>query len=275
MLRRLLSVGLLALVVLGTAQAGRAQIAVKGSDTLGDKMVPQLIEAFQAAGNDVEFAVEAEGSSSAFKALLDGSAMVGMSSRPIKDSEKEALAAAGLEVEEHVAAVDMIAVIVNKDNPLVSLSVGNLKKVFTCEELTWKKIGDEENVEIRVYTRNESSGTFKVFQSLGMDGADYGEGVMKMEGNSQIAEGVAADKGGIGYVGLSYANATGVRALKVAGVAATPEQASEYPLSRKLFYYTIRGKVSPEAEKFLEWAMTSEAAAKIIADVGFIPAPKR
>ena len=247
-------------------------IGVKGSDTLGDKMVPKLVEAYLAAGNSTEFAIEAEGSSSAFKALMDGSAMIGMSSRPIKDSEREQLSAAGMEVVEHVAAVDMIAVVVNKSNPLESLSLANLKKVFTSEEQTWKAIGDDTNVEIKVYTRNESSGTFKVFQQLAMEGDDYGQSVMKMEGNSQIAEGVAADAGGIGYVGLSYADAEGVRSIKIEGVPATPENANDYPLSRKLYYYTIEGKVSPECQKFLDWAMTSEEAAKIIAEVGFIPA---
>ena len=72
----------------GTAED---KIVIKGSDTLGAKMVPQLVEAYKAAGNDVNFEIAAEGSSTAFSSLLGGSADIGMSSRDIKDSEVESV----------------------------------------------------------------------------------------------------------------------------------------------------------------------------------------
>ena len=77
-------------------------------------MVPQLKEAYVAAGNNVDFEIAAEGSSAAFSNLLAGVADIGMSSRDVKDSERDSFTAKGQELKEYVAAWDMIAVIVNE-----------------------------------------------------------------------------------------------------------------------------------------------------------------
>ncbi|TWT88027.1 substrate-binding domain-containing protein [Neorhodopirellula pilleata] len=114
-------------------------ITMKGSDTLGDEMVPKLVEAYQKSGSSATFKVEALGSSDAFTALLDGSAEIGMSSRPIKDSEKQKLADAGMMVQEHVAGVDMIAVIVNEKNDANNIPLDGVKMIFTGQVETWKR----------------------------------------------------------------------------------------------------------------------------------------
>ena len=245
-------------------------VVFKGSDTLGDKMVPQLIDAYKTDCNCKFLSqVHASGSSDAFTALLDGSAEIGMSSRPIKDSEKSSLAAAGLEVEEHVAAVDMIAVIVNEANSAENVTLDAIGKIFTSAVANWKTV--DGGAAVKPYSRNETSGTFKVFQELALGGADYGKTVTKLEGNDQIAERVAAESGAVGYVGLSYARTPGVRALKIDGVAPEATNASTYPLARKLYYYTIKGKLSADGSKFIAWSTTKPAAAEVINKLGFIP----
>lgn len=243
-------------------------ITLKGSDTLGDEMVPKLAEAYKKAGKSVNFDIEAEGSSSAFKALASGSAEIGMSSRPIKESEMKSLAASGLQVVEHVAGIDMIAVIVNEKNSTKSIPLAGVKQIFTGQAGTWKQLPGQPVV--KAFTRDETSGTFKVFQQIAMDNEDYGKATIKTSGNGEIAEKVAATPGGVGYVGLSYANAPGVRAIPVDEVLPEPANAKTYPLSRNLYYYTIEGKLSPDATDFMTWSMTSPDAAKIIAAVGFI-----
>lgn len=255
--------------IVALSNSGVAQtITFRGSDTLGDKMVPELAKAYEAAGNAANFDIVASGSSEAFKALAAGEAEIGMSSRPIKDSEKDSLAKAGLNVVEHVAGVDMIAVIVNPANSADDISVDAVGKIFTSAVQTWKTA---DGAPIKAYTRNESSGTFKVFQELAMGGADYGATTTKLEGNGDIAKLVASSPGGVGYVGLSYANAPGVKALKVGGVVPDPANSATYPLSRKLYYYTIEGRLSPEGKKFIAWATSDKTAGKIITNVGFIP----
>lgn len=259
-----------ALTVAATAQT---KLVVKGSDTLGAKMVPQLAEAYKAAGNNVSFEIAAEGSSTCFTALQAGTADFGMSSRSIKSKEKDEFAKKGKECIAHVAGVDMIAVILNEANGVKELTKDQVKGIFTGKITDWSEVGGKAGA-IKAYTRNTSSGTYKTFQKLAMDKQDYGKDTQKMAGNEQIAEAVAGDVNGIGYVGLAYTGKDGISTAKIDGVEASPSHASEYALSRNLYYYTV-GQPTGEVEKFITWATTDAKAAEVIEKVGFIAPPKK
>jgi len=261
------------MLTLGALLAGTAlaqeKIVMKGSDTLGAKMVPQLKEAYVAAGSEVDFEIAAEGSSQAFTNLLAGTCNIGMSSRDVKDSEKDSFTAKGQTLVEHVAAWDMIAVVINKENGVRNLSLKQVGDIFTGKITDWGQVGGKPG-KISAYTRNTASGTYKTFQGLAMNKEDYGSSTQKMAGNEQIATEVAGNINGIGYVGLAYADKDGLRAIKVDGESPKPRNKAEYPLSRKLYYYTV-GEPTGETKKFLDWATTSDPAAVVIEKVGFIP----
>lgn len=261
-----------ATTLVGSAYS-QTKLVIKGSDTLGAKMVPQLSEAYQNAGNKVEFEIAAEGSSTCFASLLAGTAEIGMSSRGIKSSEKDKFAARGKEAVAHVAGVDMIAVIVNEANGVKALTKDQVAGIFTGKITDWSEVGGKAG-KINAYTRNTSSGTYKTFQKLAMNKEDYGKNTKKMAGNEQIAEAVTGDTNGIGYVGLAYAERDGVAATTVDGVAPKAKNSKTYALSRNLYYYTI-GAPTGEAKKFIEWSLTSPKAAEIVTKVGFIAPPKK
>ncbi len=170
---------------------------------------------------------------------------------------------------EFVAGADMIAVVVNKANGVRDLTVKQIEGIFTGDITDWSEVGGKAGA-ISVYTRNTTSGTYKSFQEMAMDKRDYGSSTNKMAGNEQIAEEVANNPNGIGYVGLAYADKDGLRSVKVEGEAAKPKNKDSYPLSRKLYYYTV-GAPKGEAKKFIDWATTSPDAAKVVDAVGFIP----
>ncbi|NNC88524.1 MAG: phosphate ABC transporter substrate-binding protein [Akkermansiaceae bacterium] len=249
--------------------SAQTKIVIKGSDTLGAKMVPQLAEAYKASGATADFEIAAEGSSTCFTNLLAGTCQLGMSSRGAKDSEKDNFTAAGKDLVEHVAAWDMIAVIVNASNGVRDLSLKQVEGIFTGEITDWSEVGGKPG-KISVYTRNTSSGTYKSFQEMAMNKRDYGANTQKMAGNEQIASEVSKNPNGIGYVGLAYAGKDGIKAAKVDGESAKPRNKADYPLSRKLFYYTV-GQPSGEVKKFLDWAATSAVGAEVVERVGFIP----
>ena len=99
----------------------------------------------------------------------------------------------------------------------------------------------------------------------------YGKNTQRMaESGYLIPSEVAANINGIGYVGLAYAGKDGLKGLAIDGVSAKPKEKRLYPLSRKLYYYTV-GKPEGETAKFLTWACTSEEAKFIVSKVGFIP----
>src|ERR1700716_3927888 len=97
-----------------TAHADR--LVIKGSDTLGAKLVPQLAEQFKAQNPDATFDIAAEGSTTGFAALIDSTAQIGMASRPAKPAEIAAANAKGVTLKETIVAYDGVAVIVNAAN---------------------------------------------------------------------------------------------------------------------------------------------------------------
>src|SRR5438445_10408417 len=62
-------------------------IVIKGSDTLGAKLVPQLAEQFKSEHPGTNFDIAAEGSATGFAALIDKTAAIGMASRLAKPDE--------------------------------------------------------------------------------------------------------------------------------------------------------------------------------------------
>ena len=103
-----------------------------------------------------------------------------------------------------------------------------------------------------------------------MSKRDYGSNTQKMAGNEQIAAEVAKNPNGIGYVGLAYTENDGIQAVKVDDVELDPKNAKEYPIARSLYFYTVKGKLSGAAEKFLTWATNDDAGTTIVEKVGFI-----
>ncbi len=251
------------------AMANAQTLSLKGSDTLGAKLVPQLAEGFKAAGNtNVKFEIAAEGSTTAFPALANGTAQLGMSSRKVKDEERTYCHAQGVALTEYQICYDMICVIVNKNSPLAKLTSAQVAKIFTGQVKDWSEIGGAPG-KISIYTRNTSSGTYKDWQHLAMGGRDYPSSALKMAGNEQIAQEVAKNKSGIGYVGLAYAKTSGTKALAIDGLEPVAKNAEKYPYSRSCFLYAPEKPIA-EASAFIAY-IESPAGQGIVRSVGFIP----
>ena len=234
-------------------------IVIKGSDTLGAKMVPQIAEAFKAKmakhGVEVAFEIAAEGSSTGVASVIDGTAEVGMSSRDPKDKEVAKAKAKGVDMKTVTVAKDGIAIIVNESNPIDSISIDEIELIFSGDVTDWSGITAQTGA-ISAYTRNTSSGTYAVFQKMGMNSRDYGADTQKMAGNEQIAAEVAKNPNGIGYVGLAYINTPGVKVIPVNGAA--PDSA-DYPLARPLYYLINKGEaLSSVANDFIGFSMSPE-----------------
>src|SRR5947208_16665983 len=120
----------IALIIALSASAFADSLVIKGSDTLGAKLVPQLAEAFKAQHPGTEFNIAAEGSATGFAALIDNTAQIRMASRRAKPEEAAAIKAKGGERKEPTVAFDGIAVIVNSATAAKALPRTQVEQVF-------------------------------------------------------------------------------------------------------------------------------------------------
>src|SRR5947207_3212745 len=229
----LLTLGLVAFA--SEAQADR--LVIKGSDTLGAKLVPQLAESFKAQHPGTTFDIAAEGSTTGIAAIIDGTAEIGMSSRRAKSSEVGAATAKGRNMKPVIVAYDGIAVIVNLANPVKALTKKQVEQIFAGDVADWSAVGGSGG-KISIYTRNTSSGTYSEFKELAMKKRDYASDSQKMAGNEQIAQEVGKNPNGVGYVGLAYTKASGIKVVAIDGAMPSKESvlSKAYPYTRPTFY---------------------------------------
>jgi len=245
-------------------------VVIKGSDTLGAKLVPQLAEAYKASHPGVSFSIAAEGSTTGIAAIIDGTADIGMASRRAFTTEVASAGANGRNLKPTIVAYDGIAVIVNASNSVSALNKKQIEGIFTGAIKDWSEVGGKPGA-ISIYTRNTSSGTYSDFTKMAMSGKNYADTAQKMAGNEEIASEVGKNASGVGYVGMAYLNASGIKCLSVDGVKPSigTVQNHSYPLSRSTFYYT-NGTPTGEAASFLAFTI-SPAGQKIVQAVGFAP----
>lgn len=266
-MKRILTSAIAALVAVTGLHA--QQIVIKGSDTLGAKLVPQLAEAYKASHPGTTFSIAAEGSTTGIAAIIDGTADIGMASRRATASEISTATTKGVDMHPTVVCFDGIAVVVNSANPIAGLNKAQIESIFTGAVTDWSAVGGKPG-PISVYTRNTSSGTYSVFKELAMSKKDYAPASQKLAGNEQITAEVGKNPNGIGYVGIAYINAPSVKDIPVNGVRVSKATVLDhtYPLARPTFYYT-NGAPKGAAADFLAFTLSAEG--KSITDkVGFV-----
>jgi len=260
----------LALAASATLTATAQKLVIKGSDTLGAKLVPMLKEAYSAENPAVSFEIAAEGSSTGISAIVDGTANIGMSSRRVKPTEVSAAQSKGVTFKPIIVAFDGMAVVVNANNPIAGLTARQVEQIFAGDVIDWSAVGGRPG-KISIYTRNTSSGTYSDWKELAMKRRDYARSTQKMAGNEQIVSEVARNPNGIGYVGLAYLNAKGIKSMPIDGQAPTEEgvRSKKYPYARPTFFYT-NGEPTGEAARFIAFTLSAKGQ-EIVRKVGFVP----
>ncbi|AHE98819.1 PstS family phosphate ABC transporter substrate-binding protein [Thioalkalivibrio paradoxus] len=227
-----------------------------GSDTLNNLMT-LWAEEFANHYPNVNIQIQGAGTSTAPPALTEGTSNFGPMSRPMRDSEMRAFEDRhGYPATLVPVAVDMIAVYVNKDNPVETLSMEQVDAIFSATRAcghdsdinTWGDAGltgGWTNRDITIFGRNAVSGTYGFFRENALCGGDFRATVNEQPGSSAVVRGVEQTLGGIGYSGIGYRTA-GVRVVPLNGFEATGDNAAtgDYPLARFLY---IAANQNPES----------------------------
>jgi phosphate transport system substrate-binding protein len=284
-----------------------ADVIIAGSDTVGDGIMPLLMSGYSAfleaeatttatgvPGQFLTKMVGEEGfgdpmgsylvnssqSGDAFTALLDQTAEIGMSSRRIRPEEARALRDSGagnmIDLEqEHIVAIDSLVVITNPENPVDTLSMDQMRGIYSGQITNWSELGGAD-APITVFGRDTGSGTGAVFRTgLFGDSAPVDlENKVIVADNNEMAARVNEDPNAIGYVGYAFQRgASPVTLINDCGLTMTPDAFSarteEYALQRFLYLYNRGDALSPAASELIDYAISKEAD-EVIAKAGFI-----
>jgi phosphate transport system substrate-binding protein len=178
--------------------------------------------------------VSAKGSATGIKDLLDGNADIAMISRKTEAVEKEKFKKNN--IAETTIALDPMAVIVHKDNPVKNLTKEQIQKIYLGEYTNWKQI-DSSAPDMKIFpiARPSSSGTRDAFDSaVGIKkGIILAPNTIEKSETGECKIMVAENKGAISYVSLHAADSA-VGKVNVDGVEATEQtvQNNTYKLAR-------------------------------------------
>lgn len=264
-----------------------------GSDTLNNLMT-LWAEEFNEFYPSVNVQIQGAGSSTAPPALTEGTAMLAPMSRDMRRSEVQGFEARhGYPPTALPVAIDMLAVYVNRDNPIEKLSLPQIDAIFSAtrrcgyheDVIRWGQLGltgSWANRDFALYSRNAVSGTYGFFKDNALCGGDFKSSINEQPGSSSVVQGVTESINGIGYAGIGY-RTSGVRALPIAvnerstAYDATAENAAtgDYPLARYLYIYINKHpnrELDPLTREFVKM-LYSKQGQEVVHRDGFVTLP--
>ena len=262
-----------------------------GSDSMNNLMT-LWAEGFLGMYPNVQIEIEGKGSSTAPAALIAGTAQFGPMSRAMRGSEIDAFEKRyGYKPTLLRTSIDVLAVYVNKDNPIEGLTLQQVDAIFSSTRRggyaqdinTWGQLGLKgqwANLPISLYGRNAASGTYGFFKDNALFGGDYRDAVKEQPGSSSVVQGVSSELAGIGYSGIGY------RTADVRPVALSTDDSTEffdaiaenaydgsYPLARFLYVY-INARpgqpLDPINREFVKYIFSKQGQEDVIRD-GYFP----
>lgn len=265
------------LLALGLTQATRADITIKGSDTMVI-LAQKWAETYMGQKPGVKIQVTGGGTGTGFAALQNRTTDLCNASRKIKSAETgKCLEAFGKRPTEYKVALDGLSIYVSVENTVTELTLEQLELIFTSKIKNWKEVGGPD-APITVYSRENSSGTYEFFKEHVLRGRDFTASAQTMPGTAAVLQAVAKDKNGIGYGGAAYGAGAKHLAIRkdAASKAVDPTEENvingSYPIWRHLFIYVNPALDKGEVGDYLAW-IRSDAGQKVVKEVGYFPLP--
>jgi len=235
----------------GCAKKNANGLILAGSTSV-QPFAEALSEAYMKFHSEISIDVQGGGSSAGIMSAQTNTADIGMSSRSLKDEEK---ALWSVEI-----ARDGLAVIIHPKNPIHSLTIAQVRDIYSGAITNWSQLGGKDK-EIHVITREEGSGTRSAFESLVMNKIEIDPHSIVQDSNGTVRQLVGDDQYAIGYISLGLVNEN-VKALELDGVAATRENVinGTYILSRPYLFVASAEPVG-EVKKFIDFVLSEEGKA--------------
>ena len=272
-----------------TAVAADKLIKIDGSSTVYP-ITEAVAEEYQKA-TKVKVTVGISGTGGGFKKFCRGETDVSNASRPILKKEMDACKEAGIQYIELPIAYDGLTVVVNKNNDFVkSLTVEELKKMWEPSAQgkvkSWKQVNASyPDTPLKLFGAGSDSGTFDYFTEAIVGKAKSSRGdYTASEDDNVVVQGVASDKGSLGYFGFAYfdENKDKLRAVPIVAKKGAPavmpsfesvKDGSYQPLARPIFIYVnaTSAAFKPEVKAFVDFYLAN--APTLVKEVKYIPLP--
>ena len=266
-------------------------LRLHGSRSIGETLIPTLVEAFLkqeratriekisggesgAAKVQATFAGETSpkvieivpaDTDSALSDLGEKKCDIVFTSRKINPDEAERLRQSGVgdmtsKEREHIIALDALAIIVHPSNPLAELSKSQLSRIFTGQITDWAQVKGSSG-PITTYTQGEKSDSSESFRALVLANAPVAGITRTCRDDSEVSDSVCSDPRAIGFVELpSIGNAKAIAVSSGGGVSLLPNQfeiaTEDYALSKRVYLYTADNIQNSWTEKFIEFAIS-------------------
>ena len=236
-------------------------IIIAGSTSV-QPFIEKVAEHFMEEHPNIVINVQGGGSTAGIQATFNKTCQIGCSSRNLKPSEK------GLKTI--CIAVDGIAVIIHKENPIEDLTVDQIQSIFTAKITNWKDLGGDDEKIIPV-TREEGSGTRGAFEDMIMGDAVISDACLVQDSNGAVREIIATTPQGIGYISVGLVDER-EKAVAIGGVKPTLVNlmTREYRFARP-FLLLLREEPQGEVKTFLEYVLSTKGQ-DILKQGGLIPA---
>jgi phosphate transport system substrate-binding protein len=244
------------------------QLQVAGSTTV-QPLAEVLAIAFMETNPDLEIDIQGGGSSVGVTSAGEGTVDIGNASRGVKDSEFETFP----DLQVFTIAFDGIAIVTNPELELPSLSVEQVRGIFSGEYTNYSEVGGPDE-PIVVVSREEGSGTRAAFEELVMEYKDaagekqadlISERALLQQSNGQVRTTVSTTPSSIGYLSFGFLDDT-TKPVEIDGVAPSVANVKNgsYPIFRPLNMLTY-GAPNELAQAFLDFIL-SDAGQQIVAE---------
>ncbi len=274
----------------GPATSAGGGIVVAGSSTVAP-ITEAIAEEFRREQRGVDVSVGTSGTGGGFKKFCADEIDIANASRAIKDEEKQACSAAGVQYTEFRVGLDGLAIVTSAQNQFLEcLSTEQLASIFKRGgATTWDQVDPRFPKErIAIFAPGTDSGTYDFFVEEVLGDPNKPESLKPRtdytasEDDNVLVQGIKGERNSWGYFGFAYfkENKADLKAVKVAatgGSCVEPSDATvesgDYPLSRPLFIYVKKESLAkPHVREFVRFYL--QTTPDIITDVGYTPAPR-
>jgi phosphate transport system substrate-binding protein len=228
-----------------------------GGSTSVTPLMELLAAEYQKANQHIKVNINGTGSGDGIKnagALYQ----IGMSSRELTPAEQ------GQGLTEQIIAIDGIAVIVHSANPVGSLTIEQIRDIYTGAITDWIQVsGGTKRGKIAVVSREAGSGTRGAFEELAGFQGKLLAGANESTSTGAIKAGVSQNADAIGYISLGSIDSS-IKAIAVGGVSASTANVvnGSYKIARP--FILLYGKnITAQSKAFADWIMSGAGQAMV------------